>query len=90
MTRATELVRHAVLGVTTAAAMLVEDPALLAVQASRRAPRSLARRAAALLRRGARGRRRDARLGLAAWLTGHRDVARTHVAAALAAPGGRV
>ncbi|MDQ0424618.1 glycosyltransferase [Cellulomonas iranensis] len=89
MTRATELARHAVLGVTTAAAMLVEDPALLVVQASRRAPRSLARRAAVLLRRGAREPRRDARLGLAAWLTGHRDVARTHVAAALAAPGGR-
>ncbi|WP_309133846.1 glycosyltransferase family 4 protein [Cellulomonas sp.] len=73
------LLRHLTLGVTTAAAMAVEDPALLLVQASRRAPRRVTLAVAVLLARGATGARGAARRALAAWLRGHRDEAREAV-----------
>ncbi|MBO0922492.1 glycosyltransferase [Cellulomonas sp. zg-ZUI222] len=76
--------RQVALGVTTATGMAAEDPALLAVQASRRAPRRVTLAVAGLLDNGTGGRHADARRGLAAWLRGHRDDARAGVAAALA------
>lgn len=84
--RVLRLLRHGVLGASTALGMLAEDPALLVVQASRRAPRRVTRAAAALLRRGPGTG--PARRALAAWLDGHRDVARAHLGLALADDGG--
>lgn len=77
--RVVEVLHHGVLGASTAASMLVEDPALLVVQASRRAPRRVTRAAARALRRG----RGPSSRALAAWLDGHRAEARGHLARAL-------
>lgn len=79
MTAPAALARHVVLAAATVGGMLVEDPALLVVQASRRLPRGVAGAVADVARRTARGHRRDAHLAVAAWLDGHRDVARAHL-----------
>ncbi|PWD50865.1 glycosyl transferase family 1 [Serinibacter arcticus] len=74
-------VRDLVLGLGTATTMAREDPALLLVQAARRAPAAWRARAAALL---ARGRRRGAAHAVGTWLAGHDGEARAEVAALLA------
>ncbi len=80
MSRTADAARALSLGATTAAGMLREDPLLLALQASRRAPHRVTRRVAALLLAG----RTDGRVrGVTGhWLAGHRTRAAADLAGA--------
>ncbi len=71
MSRLRDAARTLALGVTTAGGMLREDPLLLVVQASRRAPHRATRAVARVLLAGRpRGRVREV---AGYWLAGHRD-----------------
>ncbi|NMR20523.1 glycosyltransferase family 4 protein [Cellulomonas fimi] len=88
--RAGELARNLAFVGSTVAHHVVEDPLLLAVQASRRLPRRWVTAAAHVLTPGAGGpRHHSVRAAYAAWLTGHpADAARIVRAVAATHPSG--